>query len=116
MALAKRRHRSSSLTLEDYGLSAAFDGPGEPEIAQATIGTGDRVAMLSQAVRQRRTILISGGTSTDNTIFLGALVRKIPAEERLILIDDTPKLLLDNRNVVGLVAVKGELGEAKDRY
>ncbi|MDF0544542.1 P-type DNA transfer ATPase VirB11 [Sphingobium sp. H39-3-25] len=113
LALAIRRHISSNLTLEDYALNRAFDGPEEQEVAQAIAETDDRVAMLSEAVRQRKTILISGGTSTGKTTFLGALMRKIPAEERLILIEDTPELQLDHANAVGLVAVKGELGEAK---
>lgn len=113
LALAIRRHISSNLTLEDYALNGAFDGAEEQEIAQAIAETDDRVAMLSEAVRQRKTILISGGTSTGKTTFLGALIRKIPAEERLILIEDTPELQIDHANAVGLVAVKGELGEAK---
>ncbi|MBB4150211.1 P-type DNA transfer ATPase VirB11 [Sphingobium scionense] len=113
LALAIRRHISSNLTLEDYALNGAFDGPEEQEITQAIAETDDRVAMLSEAVRQRKTILISGGTSTGKTTFLGALMRKIPTDERLILIEDTPELQPDHANAVGLVAVKGELGEAK---
>ena len=111
LAMAIRRHVSANLTLEDYARSGAFD---EPEaIDELPIASDDRVAMLAQAVRQRKTILISGGTSTGKTTFLNALMREIPREERLILIEDTPELQLDHANAVGLVAVKGELGEAK---
>ncbi|KQN04970.1 type VI secretion protein [Sphingobium sp. Leaf26] len=113
LAMAIRRHVSASLTLEDYARSGAFDEP-EPETAELpTIGRDDRVSMLADAVRQRKTILISGGTSTGKTTFLNALIREIPREERLILIEDTPELQVDHPNAVGLVAVKGELGEAK---
>ena len=48
--------------------------------------------MLALAVRQRRNILVSGGTSTGKTTFLNALLREVPLAERLILIEDTPEL------------------------
>jgi type IV secretion system protein VirB11 len=113
LALAIRRHISANLTLQDYASSGAFDVPDDPISDHGTAATDDRVAMLSDAVRDRKTILISGGTSTGKTTFLGALIREIPAEERLILIEDTPELPIEHANTVGLVAVKGELGEAR---
>ncbi len=70
-------------------------------------------ALLSEAVRQRKTILISGGASTGKTTFLNALLQEIPADERLILIEDTPELRLVHANAVGLIAVRGSLGEAE---
>jgi len=71
------------------------------------------IAYLREAIRQRRTILISGGTSTGKTTFLNAMLGEIPSHERVILVEDTPELRLPGENGVGLVAVKGELGEAK---
>ncbi|MCI4590392.1 P-type DNA transfer ATPase VirB11 [Sphingobium sp. BYY-5] len=113
LAMAIRRHVSANLTLEDYAASGAFDEPEAEARETSPIGRDDRVSMLADAVRQRKTILISGGTSTGKTTFLNALIREIPREERLILIEDTPELQVDHANMVGLVAVKGELGEAK---
>lgn len=113
LALAIRRHISANLTLQDYASNGAFDVPDDPISDHGTAATDDRVAMLTDAVRDRKTILISGGTSTGKTTFLGALIREIPAEERLILIEDTPELPIEHANAVGLVAVKGELGEAR---
>lgn len=112
LAMAIRRHVSADLTLEDYAASGAFDEP-EPHAPLPVAQGDDRVALLAQAVHERKTVLISGGTSTGKTTFLNALIRKIPREERLILIEDTPELQLDHDNAVGLVAVKGELGEAR---
>ena len=39
-------------------------------------------AYLAEAVRERRNILIAGGTSSGKTTFLGALLKEIPREER----------------------------------
>ena len=41
------------------------------------------------------------------------MLQEIPGHERVVLVEDTPELKLPGANGVGLVAVKGELGEAK---
>jgi type IV secretion system protein VirB11 len=71
------------------------------------------VAFLRAAIAAKKTILISGGTSTGKTTFLNAMLGEIPPAERVVLVEDTPELRLPGANGVGLVAVKGELGEAK---
>jgi len=63
-------------------------------------------------VKDRKTILISGGTSTGKTTFLNALLREVPVEERVIVVEDTAEVQLHGPNDLGLIAVKGELGEA----
>jgi type IV secretion system protein VirB11 len=68
---------------------------------------------LQEAVKQKRNILISGGTSSGKTTFVNALLREIPPDERLILIEDTPELQVEHQNAVGLIAARGELGEAE---
>ncbi|HZV11563.1 MAG TPA: ATPase, T2SS/T4P/T4SS family, partial [Novosphingobium sp.] len=60
-----------------------------------------------------RNILISGGTASGKTTFLNALLREIPPGERLIAIEDTAELAIPHANAVGLVAVRGPLGEAQ---
>jgi type IV secretion system protein VirB11 len=65
-----------------------------------------------KAVRERHNILIAGGTSTGKTTFLNALLKEIPREERLILIEDTPELELVHRNSLGLLASRSGLSEA----
>jgi len=113
LAMAIRRHVSAELTLEDYARNGAFEALAG-EVAEEPVREDTTPAiLLAEAVRQRKTILISGGTSTGKTTFLNALMREIPAEERLILIEDTPELQLRHANAVGLVAVKSELGEAR---
>jgi type IV secretion system protein VirB11 len=108
-AMAIRRHRRLDLPLDAYDAGPLIDHTHDamPD-AQA-----EPIAYLREAIRQRRTILISGGTSTGKTTFLNAMLGEIPTGERVILVEDTPELRLPGKNGVGLVAVKGELGEAK---
>lgn len=120
MALAIRRHVSADLALSDYARLGAFAGTQGRDIADPTEAklvrlykAEDWPAFLSEAVKAKKTILISGGTSTGKTTFLNALLREIDPAERLILIEDTPELVLRHENAIGLVAVRGQLGEAQ---
>lgn len=121
IVLAIRKHVSSDLRLEDYVASGAFEaahlGGLRPETGlEALLGerlkAGDVAGLLRTAVRGRRNVLISGGTSTGKTTFLNALIREVPQEERLIFIEDTPELHLHHPNAIGLIAPRSALGEA----
>jgi len=108
-AMAIRRHRRLDLPLDAYD-----SGPlRRREEAEMPDPVERPVAFLRAAIAARKTILISGGTSTGKTTFLNAMLGEIPAGERVVLVEDTPELRLPGANGVGLVAVKGELGEAK---
>src|SRR3954471_13859985 len=58
------------------------------------------LAFLSACVQAKATILISGGTGSGKTTTLNAMSRYIPAEERIITIEDTAELQLQQRHVV----------------
>ncbi|MDE8650141.1 P-type DNA transfer ATPase VirB11 [Novosphingobium sp. H3SJ31-1] len=108
-ALAIRRHRLLDLPLDAYDR-----GPIVPQVEPPMPDAmAEPIAFLRDAIRRRRTILISGGTSTGKTTFLNAMLREIPSHERVVLVEDTAELRLPGANGVGLIAVKGELGEAK---
>jgi len=108
-AMAIRRHRRLDLPLDAYD-TGPLVGAVEADLPDPA---QQPVAFLRAAIAARKTILISGGTSTGKTTFLNAMLGEIPAGERVVLVEDTPELKLPGANGVGLVAVKGELGEAK---
>ena len=120
MAIAIRKHVISDLSVDDLAQTGLFaEGPAggrrsarDDELA-AMLKSGDRSGFLKEAVRAKKTIVISGGTSTGKTTLLNALVREIDTNERLLVIEDAPEIRLDRPNAVGLIAVRGEQGEAQ---
>ncbi|EJL77860.1 P-type DNA transfer ATPase VirB11 [Polaromonas sp. CF318] len=108
-ALAIRRHRLREVSLADYAQSARV-GKADTGLR---IDAADPVGTLRRAVAARATILISGGTSSGKTTFLNSLLREVPGGERVVLIEDTPEIHTGEGNKLALVAVKGELGEAR---
>jgi type IV secretion system protein VirB11 len=66
------------------------------------------------AVGSRRNILVSGPTGSGKTTWTKALIREIPAHERLITIEDAPELVLDRHpNHVRLFYSKDGQGLAR---
>lgn len=108
-AMAIRRHRLLELPLDAYDRGPITIAPEAPTPNPLVTP----IAFLRDAIQRRRTILISGGTSTGKTTFLNAMLTEIPEHERVVLVEDTAELRLPGANGVGLIAVKGELGEAK---
>jgi pilus assembly protein CpaF len=61
-------------------------------------------AFLAAAVRQRISLIVSGGTGSGKTSTLNALGLCIPPEERLITIEDAAELRLRHPHIVSLEA------------
>jgi type IV secretion system protein VirB11 len=119
IAIAIRKFVASDLSIDDYSSAGAFDAvrkqPDRLAVQQrlaAMHNNNDFGALLKLAVRERCNIFISGGTSTGKTTFLSALLKEIDANERLIVIEDTPELKLVHQNAVGMIAARSALGEA----
>jgi type IV secretion system protein VirB11 len=117
IVLAIRKHVAADRTLSDYAGDGSFEGLRTGKVTLASeaplrqVDPVNAAGFLADAVRERRNILIAGGTSTGKTTFLNALLKEIPPEERLILIEDTPELELTHRNSVGLLASRSGLSE-----
>lgn len=124
IAIAIRKHIAAGMTLDEFSSAGAFDATTlactDVTVASARKRNSTLVAhrgnvgvLLRTAVRQRRNILIAGGTSSGKTTLLNALLQEISRDERLILIEDTAELQLAHANAVGLIAARSALGEAK---
>ena len=102
-AMSIRRFGSKPMQLEDLIRHGAFPAP--------------VMDFLSAAVQARCNILISGGTGSGKTTLLNCLSRYIPAEERVITIEDAAELQLQQPHVVRLetrpanIEGKGEVNQ-----
>ncbi len=117
--MAFRKHGATHLPLEQLcgarertGSSASNGRAESLRKIDELLAAGQRIEALRLAVTARCTILISGGTSSGKTTFLNAMIEEMSHHERLVVIEDTPELTLTRHNAIGLLAVRGALGEA----
>jgi pilus assembly protein CpaF len=87
-AMSIRRFGAKPMQLEDLIRHGAFP----PAVMD----------LLSAAVQSRCNILISGGTGSGKTTLLNCLSRYVPADERVITIEDAAELQLQQPHVVRL--------------
>lgn len=62
------------------------------------------VQFLEACVRGKQNIIISGGTGSGKTTLLNCISRFIPAEERIVTIEDAAELQLQRKHVIRLEA------------
>lgn len=106
--------------LDDYDKMGAFDMTSHKAIInssdeelQKILETGDIKQFLKAAVKFKKNIIVSGGTSTGKTTFTNALLMEIPEEDRIITVEDAREINLTNQtNKLHLVASKGGQGRA----
>jgi type IV secretion system protein VirB11 len=122
VAIAIRKHVLRDLSLQDYVSAGALRDvrvaePGRMSATdrelQTLLRSGDVDRFLTRAVAARKTMLLSGGTSSGKTTLLNALLKEVPDHERIVVIEDTPEIRLSRDNALGLVAVHGVQGEAR---
>ena len=118
-AIAIRKQVVKNLSIDDYARLGAFNRVSISRTGKISatdrglnemLAKGDIAAFLRQAVAQRYSILISGGTSTGKTTFLNALLKLVPDTDRILSIEDTRELFPPQPNYVPLVASKGGQG------
>jgi pilus assembly protein CpaF len=71
--------------------------------------TSDLAAELQTAVTARRNILISGGTGTGKTTLLNALAAAISEHDRIVLIEETSEILIEQPNLVRFEARRAQM-------
>lgn len=117
-----RKKTLLKMNLDDYEERDAFNhvktqmtSKITPEIAelQQLHKSGDIKAFLKKAVLAHQNIVISGGTSTGKTTFLNALLVEIPQDTRIITIEDTREVEIEQPNHLNLVAAKDSQGKAR---
>lgn len=78
--LAIRRFRTTMTSLEDVVAAGAMDHAG--------------ATLLAEAVRERRNVLVCGGTGSGKTTLLNVLSSEIPGDERVVTVEDAAELRL----------------------
>lgn len=116
-AVAFRKHVLNDVDVRQFlaqtGLAPIACRADDKQHMKGLVAGGDTAALLDFVVAHRKTVLISGGTSSGKTTLLNALLKEIPQSERLVIIEDAPELRFAHPNSIGLVAVAGNQGEAK---
>lgn len=121
VAMSIRKGSTLNWNLEDYDKMGAFDNTSIEKVVdendallEKLLGENKIKEYLYNAVRTKKNIIISGGTSTGKTTFINAMLKAIPAEERLITVEDAREVLLEEHpNRLHLLASKGGQGRAK---
>ncbi len=75
-----------------------------PDLIGLNTLSAESAELLDACVRARLNIIVSGGTGTGKTTLLNVLSSFIPADERIITIEDTVELQLQQDHVVRLEA------------
>lgn len=122
VAMSIRKQAALLMTLDTYEQLGAFahtktikavEDPADAVLSDL-YAKGDVKGFITQAVRAKKNIIISGGTSTGKTTFMNAALREIPAHERIITVEDAREVQIEHiENRVHLMVSKGGQGRAK---
>lgn len=120
VAMSIRKQTVLNLDLEQYEAIGAFestivrkDENEEDKMLRKLLDQGNVREFISKAVKLRRNMIVSGGTSTGKTTFMNATLKEIPVDERVLTIEDAREINLEHLpNRVHLVASRGGQGRA----
>ena len=114
-----RKPSTGAMGLETLGAGGLFDDTRAP-VGRAAVAellalyeARQWMPFLRLAVKERQNILISGATGSGKTTLSKALIAEIPADERILTIEDTPELVIPQANHVRLFYSMGGQGVSK---
>ena len=121
IGISIRKPSAMKLNLDDYEKFGAFQQIAiEEKVDEHAQELGNLLQkrnvkdFLKNAVKYRKNIIVSGGTSTGKTTFTNAMLREIPHEERLITCEDAREIdLNEHPNRLHLLASKGGQGRSQ---
>ncbi len=121
VVMSIRKQTILNMDLADYEAIGAFQSTVSEEqedrlnkVLSELLDKGEIRQFIATAVRGRKNIIISGGTSTGKTTFMNAALKEIPHSERLITAEDAREIDLKwHPNKVHLVASRGGQGRAQ---
>lgn len=121
VALSIRKPSTLDFDLDQYEAFGAFQSTEVAKLENKVdvmlrqlLDQGAVKEFIQQAVKHKKNIIVSGGTSTGKTTFVNAALKEIPVEERIITVEDAREVKLNHiPNKVHLLASKGGQGLAK---
>jgi type IV secretion system protein VirB11 len=122
VAMSIRKQTILDYSLTEYEKLGAFEktrmgmgifDPGEEALKELYI-LGKTREFIALAVKNKKNIIVSGGTSTGKTTFLNAALKEIPSKERILTIEDAREVNIEHiPNRVHMLASRGGQGRAR---
>lgn len=122
IAISIRKQAAMVMDLDTYEKLGAFEqtktglGVHDPldDVLAELYAKGDVKGFISHAIRHKKNVIISGGTSTGKTTFMNAALKEIPSTERIITVEDAREVQIDHiPNRVHMMVSKGGQGRSK---
>ncbi len=121
VGLSIRKQTVLNFDLDQYEAMGAFNNvtvgkrTDEDDVRlKALLDAGQIKNFVADAVRSRKNIIVSGGTSTGKTTFFNAMLKAVPTHERIITCEDTREIQMTHLpNRLHLLASKGGQGRAQ---
>lgn len=121
VAMSIRKPNVMDVDLDQYEAFGAFQSTEVAKLENRVdkelrrlLDEGSVKEFLKQAIKHKKNIIISGGTSTGKTTFMNAALKEIPPSERIITAEDAREIRIEHiPNRVHLLSSKGGQGLAK---
>lgn len=78
------------------------------KLSDKLIQQGWNYDLIRQFIRDKKNVLVSGGTGSGKTSFLNSLMGEIPKEDRVVTIEDSQELFIENENRTQIAIPKEE--------